>query len=101
MKKIYLAKRCLQLFLPALLIVAGFFNPQIVFAKKIWGGIAEQTVNGIIRDAATGKGLSGASIEVKGSSQRTSSDANGAFSIMVPDNNAVLVITYVGYVTQE
>src|SRR5688572_1510907 len=61
----------------------------------------EKTVTGVIRDAATGIPLVGASVELKGTNVRTSSDAQGAFSLSVPDNNAVLVITYVGYAAQE
>src|SRR5688572_2058838 len=58
-------------------------------------------VTGVIRDAATGNALAGASVEVKGTNVRTSTDGQGAFSIEVPASNSVLVITYVGYETQE
>ena len=58
-------------------------------------------VTGVIRDAATGNALAGASVEVKGTTVRTSTDALGAFSIEVPSSNSVLIITYVGYATQE
>ncbi|RPD43326.1 TonB-dependent receptor [Chitinophaga barathri] len=60
-----------------------------------------QTVKGTIKDAASGKPLSGATIGVKGASQTTSSDDNGAFTINVPDNATALMVSYVGYVTQE
>jgi iron complex outermembrane receptor protein len=45
--------------------------------------------------------LSGASVGLKGSTNIALSDANGAFSITVPDNNAILIVTYVGYISQE
>lgn len=50
--------------------------------------------------SATGEPLSGASISVKGSRLGTVTDANGNFSITVPDD-AVLVISSVGYDSQE
>src|SRR5260221_14693608 len=45
--------------------------------------------------------LAGASVTVKGSSVATVTDAQGNFSINVPGRNAVLVVTYLGYSTQE
>ena len=38
---------------------------------------------------------------VKGTNKGVTTDLNGNFSITVPDDNAVLVISYVGYKTQE
>lgn len=49
----------------------------------------------------TGEALPGVSILVKGSLIGTASDANGKFQLDVPDQNAKLVFSYVGYVTQE
>lgn len=57
------------------------------------------TVTGTI----TGAGevpLLGASIHVKGSTYGVTSEANGLYSISVPEN-AILVISYVGYQTRE
>jgi len=45
--------------------------------------------------------LPGVTIRVKGSKATTVSDDNGKFSIVVPDNNAVLVFSYVGFSKQE
>ncbi len=50
--------------------------------------------------SATGEPLSGASVFVKGSRTGTTTDANGNFSITVPDD-AVLVISSVGYESME
>ncbi len=91
------SKRWATLLLTALCCSIGLspFN-SFAGAKHL-----QQTVTGVIRDAATGNPLAGASVELKGATVRTSSDAQGAFSIEVPENNAVLVITYVGYANQE
>src|SRR5260221_7881501 len=49
----------------------------------------------------TNEPLAGATVTVKGSSVATVTDAQGNFSINVPGRNAVLVVTYLGYSTQE
>jgi TonB-linked SusC/RagA family outer membrane protein len=47
-----------------------------------------------------GEGLGAASISIKGTRLGTSSDASGVFSLNAPEN-ATLVISAIGYVTQE
>lgn len=57
-----------------------------------------------IRGKVTGEGglpLSGASVQVKGTTTGTSTDNEGNFSLTVADANVVLVITSVGYDMQE
>jgi TonB-dependent starch-binding outer membrane protein SusC len=46
-------------------------------------------------------GLSGVTVSVKGSATAKVTDEDGSYSISVPDRNAVLLITYVGYVSQQ
>lgn len=48
-----------------------------------------------------GQPLIGVNIQVKGSSKGTATDLDGNFSLEDIDENAVLVISYVGYQTQE
>jgi TonB-linked SusC/RagA family outer membrane protein len=45
--------------------------------------------------------LPGATVKVKGSKMATSTNGDGRYSINVPDENAVLVFSSVGYLTQE
>jgi TonB-linked SusC/RagA family outer membrane protein len=45
--------------------------------------------------------LPGATVKVKGSKMATSTNADGRYSINVPDENAVLVFSSIGYLTQE
>src|SRR5690625_4543276 len=58
------------------------------------------TVNGTVTDQE-GKPLIGVNIQVKGSSKGTATDFDGRFTLEDIDENAVLVISYVGYQTQE
>jgi TonB-linked SusC/RagA family outer membrane protein len=50
--------------------------------------------------SATGEGLPGVSVQVKGSRLGTTTDASGNFALTVPDN-AVLIFSSVGYESQE
>ncbi len=60
---------------------------------------ADVRINGKVT-SATGEPLAGASITVKGTRTGTTTDANGNFTITVPDD-AVLVISSVGYESIE
>ncbi|PWJ55047.1 TonB-linked SusC/RagA family outer membrane protein [Dyadobacter jejuensis] len=60
----------------------------------------DYTVKGRVTDEG-GLGLPGVSIVVKGTSQGTTTDVEGAYSIVAPDAGATLVYSYVGYVSQE
>lgn len=58
-------------------------------------------VSGVIVSDSTGQPLSGASVKLKGSSTGTFTDNEGKFTLQVPEKGGVLVITSVGYQTQE
>jgi TonB-linked SusC/RagA family outer membrane protein len=55
---------------------------------------------GRVVDSESDEPLIGASIMVKGTTNATASDADGNFSISAP-SEAILVVTYVGYIRQE
>ena len=105
MCKIHFSQRSLTLFFAALLMGICIFNPGNAFAGRVSdkGIIAnpQQTVSGMVRDAVNGNPLPGATIALKGSSQSVTSDVKGAFTIAVPDNNSILIISYVGYTAKE
>ncbi len=60
----------------------------------------DKTVRGKVTDEG-GEGLPGVNILIKGTSQGTVTDAGGAFTLVVPDDETVLVFSFVGYVGQE
>ncbi|MEQ9375347.1 MAG: SusC/RagA family TonB-linked outer membrane protein [Imperialibacter sp.] len=60
----------------------------------------EITVSGTVKDE-NGNGFPGVNVILKGSSTGTSTDANGKYSLSVPDDNSVLVFSAIGYATQE
>lgn len=57
-------------------------------------------IKGLVTDTK-GDPLIGVSIKVKGTAIGVSSDANGRYSITVPDGSTILVFTYIGYNTRE
>lgn len=71
------------------LSIKDLYHKRIVFS-----------VSGTVTDE-DGEPLIGVNIQVKGSDKGTSTDFDGHFSLDDIDENAVLVISYVGYQTQE
>ncbi len=65
--------------------------PDFLFAQT-------KTITGKVLDAS-GNAIAGANVIVQKSTQGTTTDANGNFNLNIPDN-AVLVISYVGFQTQ-
>lgn len=77
----------------ALLLAVTLCSVQFLWAQT-------KTVIGKVTDAS-GAPLANASITVKGSRSGTASGADGAFSLSVPDNAKVLVVSAVGFEAQE
>ena len=67
--------------------------------------VADQTISGRVTDDATGSGLPGVSVVLKGTSRGTTTDSDGNFRLNVPDQNTgstlTLVFSFIGYATQE
>jgi iron complex outermembrane receptor protein len=59
------------------------------------------TLSGTITDAQTKEPLVGVSIVIKGSTQGTTTDATGNYSISVPNGDNSLVFSFIGYTPQE
>ncbi|AQG79555.1 SusC/RagA family TonB-linked outer membrane protein [Spirosoma montaniterrae] len=60
----------------------------------------DRRVSGVVKDE-TGSALPGVSVVLKGSTQGTTTDAEGKYNLAVPGSNARLVFSYVGYVSKE
>ena len=72
-----------------------FFSFLIVSAQD------KKTVSGTIFSSEDNLALPGASIIEKGTNNGTSTDFDGKFSLKVSENATKLIISYVGFVTQE
>ena len=57
-------------------------------------------VTGKVTDAS-GEPLPGVGVLIKGTTQGTATDANGVYSLQLSNENAVLVFSFIGFVTQE
>ncbi|EAR03049.1 TonB-dependent receptor [Maribacter sp. HTCC2170] len=80
MKKMYMA-------------MAAFLVTAIAFSQG--------TITGTVVDGEMGGPLPGASVVVQGTTNGTSSDFDGNFSIDVDSDSGTLVVSYIGYVTQS
>jgi hypothetical protein len=74
------------------------FMGVLCTAQLLWA--QTRLVTGKITDEKDGLPIPGATVTVKNTNITTITDANGAFSIQAADN-AVLVISYVGYAGVE
>lgn len=70
------------------IIVLGFSNSLIA---------QEFPITGNVKDGATGMTVPGATILVKGTSNGTTTDMDGNFSLMIPSSNDTLLVSYIGY----
>ncbi len=62
---------------------------------------AQSTVTGTVTDAGTGQPIPGVNIIVRGSTNGTSSDFDGNYSLSNLNNGDVLTFSYVGFIPQE
>lgn len=76
----------------SVLAVLCFLLLNVAYAQNV-------TIKGVVKDE-TGLPVPSATIMVKGTTNGTQTDANGSYSISAP-SNGTLVITYIGYATQE
>lgn len=75
-------------------------KPVVRNEKTEVAAAQDRTIRGRVKDE-NGEGIPGASIQIKGTTTGTVSDNTGAFSLAVPDGDGTLVISFVGYATQE
>jgi len=61
----------------------------------------QQVVTGTVTDKQTGNAMPGVNIIVKGSSLGVITNVEGKYSISISDRNAILVFSFIGYISQE
>jgi TonB-linked SusC/RagA family outer membrane protein len=79
--------------------LVGILTLLLCLPVCIWA--QNKTVTGKITDATNGTPVAGASITAKGSKQGTSSKADGSFSLTIPGAVTTLVVSSVGFETQQ
>ncbi len=85
------------------MMLCGLSGMHEAFASEFSASAAQQntkTVSGVVKDAATGESIIGASIVVKGTTIGTVTDLDGTFTLDVPAD-AVVEVSCIGYSTVE
>lgn len=62
---------------------------------------AQRTVSGKVTSKEEPNGAPSVTVQVKGSTAGTITDIEGNYKISVPDDNAILVFSFVGLMTKE
>ena len=87
--------------LSALLAITFFITLSLCCQPALFAqDNKSKTVTGKIT-SQSGDPVSGASVQLKGSSLGTSSNENGEFTIIVEDRKSILVISHIGYKEKE
>src|SRR5690625_464194 len=81
-----------------LIFLCGGFWPSDSMAESLQ--VTAASIEGVVKDQS-GVPLIGVNIQIKGTSKGTATDFDGHFTLEDVDENAILVISYVGYQTQE
>jgi TonB-linked SusC/RagA family outer membrane protein len=78
-------------------------NDALLLPEKLTDVTESQQLNitGTVTDASTGDVMAGVNIVVSGTQLGATTDADGKYSITVPDRNSALVFTFIGYDVQE
>ncbi|TDB67951.1 SusC/RagA family TonB-linked outer membrane protein [Arundinibacter roseus] len=63
--------------------------------------VAELNISGKVVDQENNAPLPGVSILIKGMQRGTTTNSEGAYTLTVPDENAVLIFSFVGYTAEE
>ncbi|GAB5518727.1 MAG: SusC/RagA family TonB-linked outer membrane protein [Rhodothermales bacterium] len=73
---------------------------MLLFASTQSAAAQDFTVRGTIVSEADGQALPGVNVVEAGTTNGTTSDIDGTYSLTVSDRNASLVVSYVGFLTQ-
>lgn len=60
-----------------------------------------RSIQGVVIEKSTNEAIPGASVQIQGTNQGTVTDIDGQFSLNVSTENPVLVVSFIGYTTQE
>lgn len=89
-------KSTLRKAIPGLLLFLGLW----IFGAAPSAFAADSEITGRVTDEK-GSEVAGATVTVKGTTRGTNTDGSGRYRITVPNANAVLVFSYIGYTRQE
>ncbi|MFS4457405.1 SusC/RagA family TonB-linked outer membrane protein [Maribacter sp. 2304DJ31-5] len=104
-KLFYLNRAKWSLKLTMLILFSFIFQTEVMSAKRYESNLwdlnqQESVITGTVTDQ-DGQPLPGANIIEKNTQNGTQTDFDGNFALQVTDQNATLVISYIGFATQE
>jgi TonB-dependent starch-binding outer membrane protein SusC len=73
----------------------------LVFSATLVANAQSRSISGTVLDATLGDPVPGATILVKGTTRGTATDLDGKFTLPIQDGDQILVVSFVGYLTQE
>lgn len=82
-------------------LLKGFLLMLLLLTGIMFNSYAQsRTVKGLVMDEKNNP-VQGATVILKGSRQSIQTDGSGAFTVQVPNEKAVIVVSFVGYESQE
>jgi TonB-dependent starch-binding outer membrane protein SusC len=79
-------------------IIAFLFSINITFSQDRLENIS---VSGKVSSSDSKEGIPSVTVKIKGTNKGTNSDANGNYTIVVPNSKTILVFSFVGYLPKE
>jgi TonB-linked SusC/RagA family outer membrane protein len=73
---------------------------SMLIMQAVFAGPAVIRVSGEVKESS-GEPLVGVSVQIKGTTKGTNTDANGKYSLEVPNGEAILAFSFIGYESQE
>lgn len=89
-----------QMLRAGLLKIALVMHVVAISGASLTAAPADRIIRGIVRDAESKTTLPGVNVILKGSQVGTTTDVDGRYELSIPEGNAVLVVSFVGYVSQ-
>ena len=62
---------------------------------------SQKKVSGKVTDGENNSSVPGATVQVKGTNKGVNSDVNGNYTVIVPNSKAILLFSFVGYLSKE
>jgi len=81
------------------ILLVKIFSVFMLFTSVAWA--QERTVSGRVTSTDDGSALPGVNVLVKGTTQGTITDSNGAYRISVPSGSNSLSFSFVGFISQD
>src|SRR5690606_8314779 len=73
----------------------------VIVSSAVTAWAQGRVITGTVTSAEDGSSLPGVSVVIKGTTTGTSTDANGSYSLSVPEGQNVLIYSFIGMQSQE